>query len=78
MSRNHIYCSNIIPILLGVETVQNRPDGSGRADLDVRHLEDALHLRPLTDSRPVRDDEAIHRSLLINILLKQIRETIQK
>jgi len=47
-----------------VETIQNRPDGSGRADLDVRHLKDALHLRPLTDSRPKRHDEATHRSLL--------------
>jgi len=50
--------------LMVVTTVQNRLDSSGRADLDVRHFQNALHLRPLTDSETMLCDEAIDRSLL--------------
>jgi len=51
--------------LCPVKTIQNSPDSSGRADLDTRHFQKDLHLRPLTDSRPFRHYEAFYRSLLM-------------
>ena len=50
-------------------SVQNRLDSSGMADLDVRHFENALHLRHLTDSETMRHDGAFYRSLQIKMLL---------
>jgi|GEM_PF-2950093 len=48
-----------------VETMKNRPDSSGRSDLDVRHFENALHLRPLAYSGPFLYDGVFYLSLLI-------------
>jgi len=45
--------------------MRDRLDSSGRAGLDVRHFENALHLRPLADSETLLYDEAIDCSLLI-------------
>gem|GEM_PF-5906117 len=51
-----------------VPTIQNSPDSSGMVaarQVDVRHLQDALHLVATirTDSRPFRHDEATNLSL---------------
>jgi len=43
--------------------MKNRPDSSDRAELDVRHFENNLLLRPLAYSGTIRYDGAIYRSL---------------